>query len=421
MITLFDEEIAFSDYVQFLKNKDNTIIINGSTGLWGMIDSCILDKINYCINNKISPATYIRKLESNEDKQQLTEIFQVLLDEGMLKRAKDEEIKTSLKELEFKLTNKCNLKCLHCAASSDISKLDLLSTEDMKKIIDKLTKVDSDSLILTGGEPLIRKDIKVLLTYIRENYKGTINMITNGTMIDKEMALLLKECVNGVSISIDGYDEASTEFIRGKGVFDKVIKAVSYLKEVGYSKENIILTMTGTEQNYNHREDFENLCESLNVTGGVRQFSALGRGLDNFNNIGVKDYLSSSSNLDIESIRESLECRIFCKAGIKKIMINELGEVYPCLLLSADKYKLGSILEQDIDDIFNSEIYNEFIKNHLRKSIVDNISKCKDCNVRYFCMDKCLGVSNSYYDNEEICSDRCKQIKPFLTRVLWDE
>jgi radical SAM protein with 4Fe4S-binding SPASM domain len=421
MTTLINNAIVFAEYVRFMENNNDVLIINGFSGSWGIIDRAILDKINFCINNKIPPSKYICDFNNDSDKQQLIETFEALIEEKMIK-SPNEEVKIDIKSVEFKLTNKCNLKCIHCAGSSDISYQDVLTTEQMKAILDEIFKMNIEKLSLTGGEPLIRKDIKELLSYIRKNFKGSVSLTTNGTMIDEEMAYILKGSVNNISISLDGYDEKSTEFVRGKGSYAKVVKAIHYLKEVGFVKDTISLSMTCTQQNFNHKDDFYQLCEKLGVSGLVRQFSAMGRGLLNYENIGIKDYLlyNPEYNDDVETIRENLKCAIFCRAGIGKIMIDEFGDVYPCLVLNNEEYKLGNILTQNFDDVFTSPQYRTFIEKNLTDCMVDKISKCKDCTVRYFCMSKCRGENASYYENGEICEERCRQLKPYLTKVLWE-
>ncbi|NMM63780.1 radical SAM protein [Clostridium sp. P21] len=425
MLTLNDNDIAFSKYAQFIKEKNTVIIINGYSGVWGAVDRDMFDKINYCIVNRFSPLQYINSLDSQCDKQQLSEIFQVLIEEKMLKNSSEEELKIdikNIKDVEFKLTNRCNLKCLHCAASADINNEDLLGTEEIIKILNKISKMNVDTLLLTGGEPLIRKDIEQILLHINKNFKGKVNLITNGTLINKEMAAILKKCIGAISISIDGYDEKSTEYVRGKGVYKKIVQAVHYLKEVGFTKDTIDLSMTCTYQNIEHKDNFYNLCKKLDVTGSVRKLSPLGRGLKNYKDIGTRDYLALNgiNSEDIETIRESLECKIFCRAGIEKFMINEFGDMYPCLILESEEYKFGNIIKEDPNYIFASKKYYEFIKNKLQRSIVDDVDKCKDCNVRYFCMDRCLGQNIGYYSNKEICEYRCNQVYPYLNKVLWD-
>lgn len=113
--------------------------------------------------------------------------------------------------------------------------------------------------------------------------------------------------------------------------------------------------------------------------------------------------------------------KIICKAGINKLAINELGDIYPCLILIDKWYKIGNILKENFKEILFTQKYHQYINEKIRKSIVDDKPKCKDCNVRYFCMDECLGITNSFYNNEAICEERCGQIYPYLNKVLWDE
>ncbi len=418
-----DKQIMFSQHTRFLKNNEEIILINGLSGLWGNISIYLFDMINDCINKKSTPSAYIKNLDNSDDKEQLAEIFEVLIDSKILKGLTEDDFEIKIDELELKITNSCNLKCLHCITSSDSTKEDVLTTDHVKLIIDKIKKLDLETLIITGGEPLFRKDIDDLLPYIRNNFKGTINIMTNGTLIDKQMASLLKKCVDGVSISIDGFDEKSTDFIRGTGVYKKALTAIDNLKDVGFKKDSIILTMTCTYQNDNHGESFYKLCDKLNVTGTLRKLTDWGRALENRDIIGIKNFVptASISPDELETIREELECKIVCNAGVIKVNINELGDIYPCFVLDHQEYKLGNILTDDLSEIIKSTEYRKFIKNKIRDSIVDSIPKCKDCKVRYFCMDNCLGVSNSFYKNKELLEERCSKIYPYLCKVVWNE
>lgn len=414
--------IKFSKYVRTVKNEKDIIIINGDSGVWGIIDKNMYDKIIHCIESKSSPLAFIRKLENEYDKKQLSEIFQVLIDEKML-TSEEEKFDINIKDVEFKMTNKCNFNCIHCGEASSIYSKEVLTTKDIKIILNKIFKLNIEELFLTGGEPLIREDIREILSYIGENFKGEVKLLTNGSFIDKEMAEVLKKYVSAVSVSIDGYDEKSIEFVRGKGNYKKIIDGICRLKEVGFTRDNIILTMTAIKQNINHEKEFYELCEELNVIGSVRLFSAAGRGLNNYKTIGVINggLLSKNLNDELEEIREELKCKIFCRAGITKIMVDEKGDIYPCLALEYDEYKFGNLIKDDLFEIFNSKKYQEFLDNNIVKTLVDAKSKCKDCNVRYFCMDSCPGVNHSIYDNVEVCAERCSQMKPYLNKVLWDK
>lgn len=421
MVNQGDSNFKFSKYVEFMRNGNDIIVIHGNSGAWGEINANMLDKVKYCINNKIAPLEYVKSIENLEERQQLSEVFDALMEEDMLVNS-EEKLKIDIKNVEFKMTNKCNLRCIHCGESSDIHNENILSTEDIKNILDNIFKLDINKLYLTGGEPLVRKDIKIILNYIADNFKGEVDLLTNGTFIDMDMAKLLRKCVAGVSISVDGYDEKSSEFVRGKGTFKKILSATENLKEVGFGKENIILTMTGIKQNVDHRDEFYEFCKKLDVTGAVRKFSAFGRGYENYDEIGVKDhlYFKDKSKNEIEEIKEGMDCKIFCNAGINKIMINEKGDIYPCLVLEYEDFKFGNALNINLKEEIKSERYSEFIEKMIKKTPVDNKEHCKNCNVKYFCMDKCAGVNYTYYDNDKICIERCNQVKPYLSRILWN-
>lgn len=238
----------------------------------------MFNKITDCISNNISPLSYINSFQNETVKEQFIEIFKVLIDEKMIKHSHEKEFEIDFKFAEFKITNRCNLNCIHCAVSADINNSEPLATKDAISILDKIFKTKIDNLLITGGEPLIRNDIEHLLLYARKNFKGKISLLTNATLIDKTMANLLKKCVDDISISIDGYDESSTEYIRGKGVFNKIVETIAYLKKLGFEKDSLSLTMTCTSQNINHKEDFNALCKKLGVSPVLRDFTLLGRG-----------------------------------------------------------------------------------------------------------------------------------------------
>ena len=224
MINFNSKNIIFSTSVRFLQNSNSTILIDGKSGTWIILDDLFFSKIIYCINNKISPSVYINKEENINCRADLIQIFETLMEENILVDSTIELPVESIKEVEFKITNKCNLFCAHCAACSEITKTDFLSTKDIILILDKIFSSDIDTIILTGGEPLIRGDINIILEYARKNFSGTINLITNGTLINKELAYVLKANVDAVSISLDGYDKISTELIRGAGSLKKLCR-----------------------------------------------------------------------------------------------------------------------------------------------------------------------------------------------------
>src|SRR5579863_5901994 len=137
----------------------------------------------------------------------------------------------------WELTKGCNLRCIHCRASAtELSSPDDLSTDTAKAIIDQIAEVSNPILVLSGGEPLFRKDIFELARY--GTAKGLrVALATNGTLVTKAVAQKIVDSgVKRVAISLDGADAATHDTFRGiPGAFDAAITGFRNLKELGMS------------------------------------------------------------------------------------------------------------------------------------------------------------------------------------------
>lgn len=129
------------------------------------------------------------------------------------------------------ITSLCNLKCKQCYIWKNKKKY--LETEKIKKIIKDLRKwLGPFHLSFSGGEPLLRKDMPELIK-LSSRLGIMTNLITNGTLLNKEMADQLSESkLDLLTISLDGINEITHDYIRGvKGTYKKVIKNINYSKE----------------------------------------------------------------------------------------------------------------------------------------------------------------------------------------------
>jgi AdoMet-dependent heme synthase len=160
----------------------------------------------------------------------------------------------------WELTKRCNLKCIHCRANADddIFK-DELDTGKIKHIIDEIASFANPILVLTGGEPLFRKDIFTIAEYARS--KGfRLALATNGTLIEKNTALKIKKSgIQRVSISIDGKDSRSHDIFRGiEGSFKRAIEGAALLRETGVEFQ---FNTTITKRNVDELEEIILLSE----------------------------------------------------------------------------------------------------------------------------------------------------------------
>ena len=134
----------------------------------------------------------------------------------------------------WNMGRRCNLHCVHCYAQSrDIEYTDELTTEQGKEMIDDLAQFGVPVILFSGGEPLMRKDLPELARYAKS--KGMRAVIsTNGTLIDKEMAKVLKEIeLSYVGISLDGMRETNDKFRGLPGAFDMALEGMRNCKREG--------------------------------------------------------------------------------------------------------------------------------------------------------------------------------------------
>ena len=127
----------------------------------------------------------------------------------------------------WNMGRRCNLKCVHCyAQSKDIEYTNELTTQQGKELIDDLAEFGAPVILFSGGEPTMRKDLPELALYARS--KGMRAVIsTNGTLIDKKMARVLKDIgLSYVGVSLDGMKETNDKFRGMKGAFDAALNGM---------------------------------------------------------------------------------------------------------------------------------------------------------------------------------------------------
>src|SRR2546426_1410085 len=111
--------------------------------------------------------------------------------------------------VSWNLTQRCNLECAHCymSAHAAADTRGELTTEECRRVIDEIAAVNPNVfLILTGGEPFLRKDLFDIAAYAAEK-TFTVVFGTNGVLLrEKEAKLMRQHGVLGASISLDSLD-----------------------------------------------------------------------------------------------------------------------------------------------------------------------------------------------------------------------
>ena len=163
----------------------------------------------------------------------------------------------------WNLGRRCNLKCVHCyAQSKDIEYTNELTTQQGKELIDDLAEFGAPVILFSGGEPTMRKDLPELALYARS--KGMRAVIsTNGTLIDKKMARVLKDIgLSYVGVSLDGMKETNDKFRGMKGAFDAALNGMRNVLAEGVK---VGLRFTINKQNVKDIPAIFDLLEKENI------------------------------------------------------------------------------------------------------------------------------------------------------------
>ena len=150
--------------------------------------------------------------------------------------------------ISWNLTKKCNLRCPHCYMEAGRKAEDELATEECLELIGEMKALGTEMLILTGGEPLLRKDIYEIARYASDQRIWVV-MGTNGVLITDRVAEKMVACgVKGVGISIDSLDPAKHNSFRGgPDAWEYSVKALDICRAHGLE---VLVQTTIMDMNY---------------------------------------------------------------------------------------------------------------------------------------------------------------------------
>ncbi len=314
------------------------------------------------------------------------------------------------------LTQKCNLRCLHClnysSKESATAPVIELETKYILSAIDEIYDHGGFVIKITGGEPLLRPDIFDILSYIDSKPINTI-IFSNGLLIDDHVINKLKLLKHArVRISIDGARNTNDK-IRGKGSFDIAYNALKKLLACGIDCE---VSYTVNSKNYLEIEALSSMLkkDKLNCKIYLNFIKIVGNALNNNDLIIPREMTShvfsevkkQVMNNDIQIstyIFTDFYLKVFgdiygCPAGRMSLSIGTKGDVFPCGLFSGERSLLcGNIKETDLCTLWKSEPMNLARRLPERK-------KCAQCSMySNNCTGGCRGNALNKYD--DLCGE----------------
>jgi len=311
--------------------------------------------------------------------------------------------------LTWNVTANCNLKCKHCYNNSlhENNKNKELSTQKAEKMIEQAIPLGLRSILFTGGEPLLRKDLLKLMKFAKSK-KLLVFLASNGTLIDENFIKNYKGIIDKINLSLDGSSPKKHDKIRGlKGSFLKTIKSIEALSNIF----KVSIAFTAHDQNLDDLLAVAKIARKYNVQLTIKRFIPIGKGvksgltlsrskykvlIEEINNLKKKqdvsfgDPFSFSGNRDINFYGG-------CLAGINFLNIDFNGNVYPCTKL---KIRIGNLKNDLLETIWNnSEILKELRSRSLK-------GKCKECD-RIFSCGGCRAAAyaetGDFLDEDPLC------------------
>jgi cyclic pyranopterin phosphate synthase len=141
--------------------------------------------------------------------------------------------------LRVSVTDRCDLRCFYCMSEdmTFLPKADLLTLEELDRLCSAFIARGVKKLRLTGGEPLVRRDIMVLFRslsrHLASGALGELTLTTNGSQLSRFAAELAESGVKRINISLDTLDAEKFRAVTRWGELDKVIAGIDAAQAAG--------------------------------------------------------------------------------------------------------------------------------------------------------------------------------------------
>ncbi len=321
---------------------------------------------------------------------------------------------TPLDHLYIRLTNACNLKCLHCSVDSGSRYVDEMDRSSVLKIIDQAYDISVPRITFTGGEPTLVSFLPELVRHAADK-PIKVCLMTNGLTVTPSLARELKDGgLRQVNVSLDGACSDTHDRQRGvPGAFQKALGAIRMFQDLGVFVET---TTVINPENALEVSRILELGHSLGVT--VMKFLPIvpsGRGqncehqralacytaacathFEAFGGLQIQERDFSKPGPELDQLR--------CNAGSGVLAVRANGDVIPCN--NFDTFVLGNLQRERLADIHQ--------RGTVAAALTDLIrikgSVCEKCSLLSCCRGGCPMAAFSYSGDYLACDETRKPL-----------
>src|SRR5215510_10423275 len=158
-----------------------------------------------------------------------------------------------LRNLRVSVTDRCNLRCQYCMPEEEyvwLPREDLLTFEEICELVEVFSALGVDKVRLTGGEPLLRKDLPTLVSMLADNPRlGDLAMTTNGVLLTEQASALYHAGLHRVTISLDTLRPERFKRLTRRDSHGKVLQGIEAAKQAGFCGLKLdTVVMRGTNE-----------------------------------------------------------------------------------------------------------------------------------------------------------------------------
>lgn len=324
----------------------------------------------------------------------------------------DIKIEPKLNFMWLELTEKCNLKCIHCYGDCGSNKeiydieskegKDKLKIDDWKTIISQGSEGGCDRIQFIGGEPTIFKsDLIELIGYARKKDFKEISVFTNATLIDS----MFMDCFieNQVHVHFSLYGQNAEIHDSITGIDESFNRTVNNIKLMKKNNIKVFVAVIIMKENQDYVEEIKNLIKELELDyRGYDVIRPVYKG-DQNKHIPDKKEVIDKKYISSPFFRTSTEKfnlnKNWNNCWYGKMAVTSTGDVIPCIF--ERNMIISNIKDNSLQDILKSSKLEKYWG--ITK---DDVDVCKDCEYRYACNDcrpLALGVEGDMFAKYPRC------------------
>lgn len=350
---------------------------------------------------------------------------------------KDEEISPPLDSLSLALTHRCNLRCPYCYIPLEERADHELTTEEWKSVIQQLPPFKLMEVILTGGEPLLRDDLKEIVGAINAVNVNVV-ICTNGLFIDEAFVEWARSAsISSLVIGIDGVAPKTHETLRGKGTFERVWEGIKLARK---NDLPVQLIYTVTRLNFKEFEQAARMAYKLGIPISINEYLPLGPSREHRSDFELsmeqlfrlrariatlalsgivssgtdeevvfRHHVDTKKGAKVSPLHKEFHRKYNCLGREVGAHILPNGDVLLCPMLNWPDLVGGNVRSLALREIWETSP----VFARMRQLTVDNYTVCSSCTNRYLCGGTCRAIVRANTGSLQGAPDR--------HRCIWNQ